>query len=122
VGSGAGRLTDADTELIWLAFGNPTQNTGAFRECFGKHRNLWRTAQIDAREVEGVNTQYLDELVAAYGADSDVVRVRVRGQFPSSSTMQFIPQDLAEAARRGRCRGIAHRSGDLRRRLCPLWR
>jgi hypothetical protein len=97
VGSGAGRaMTDADTELIWLAFGNPTQNTGAFRECFGKHRNLWRTAQIDAREVEGVNTQYLDELVAAYGADSDVVRVRVRGQFPSSSTMQFIPQDLAE--------------------------
>ncbi|PTR06967.1 MULTISPECIES: terminase [unclassified Novosphingobium] len=94
-----GALTDADTELIWLAFGNPTQNTGAFRECFAKHRNLWRTAQIDARTVEGVNTRYLDELVAAYGADSDVVRVRVRGQFPSSSSMQFIPQDLAEAAR-----------------------
>lgn len=94
-----GALTDADTELIWLAFGNPTQNTGAFRACFGKYRALWRTAQIDARTVEGVNHAYLDELVAAYGADSDVVRVRVRGLFPSSGSMQFIPLDLVEAAR-----------------------
>ncbi|WP_333835877.1 terminase [Novosphingobium sp.] len=95
-----GALTDEGTELIWLALGNPTQNTGAFRECFGKHRSLWRTAQIDAREVEGVNRAYLDELVAAYGEDSDVARVRVRGLFPSSGTMQFIPLDLVEAARR----------------------
>jgi len=95
-----GALTDAGTELLWLAFGNPTQNSGAFRACFGRQRALWRTAQIDAREVEGVNRAYLDELVAAYGADSDVVRVRVRGEFPSSSTMQFVPLDLAEAARR----------------------
>src|SRR3546814_5543735 len=26
-----GALTDENTEIIWLAFGNPTQNTGAFR-------------------------------------------------------------------------------------------
>src|SRR5690242_16210857 len=30
-----GAMTDEDTEIIWLAFGNPTQNTGRFRECFG---------------------------------------------------------------------------------------
>jgi hypothetical protein len=46
-----GALTDENTEIIWLAFGNPTLNTGAFRECFGRHRNLWRTAQIDSRTV-----------------------------------------------------------------------
>jgi hypothetical protein len=33
-----GALTDDQTEIIWLAYGNPTQNTGRFRECFGKHR------------------------------------------------------------------------------------
>ena len=27
-----GALTDEDTEIIWLAFGNPTRNTGRFRE------------------------------------------------------------------------------------------
>lgn len=94
-----GALTDAETEIIFLAFGNPTLNSGPFRECFGRHRHLWHAAQIDSRTVEGVNRAYLDELVATYGEDSDIVRVRVRGQFPSASSMQFIAGDLVEAAR-----------------------
>lgn len=94
-----GALTDAETEILFLAFGNPTLNSGPFRECFGRHRHLWHAAQIDSRNVEGVNRAYLDELVATYGEDSDIVRVRVRGQFPSASSMQFIAGDLVEAAR-----------------------
>ncbi len=31
-----GALTDEETEIIFLAFGNPTLNTGPFRECFGR--------------------------------------------------------------------------------------
>ena len=93
-----GALTDADTEIIWLAFGNPTLNTGAFRECFGKQRNLWKTRAIDSRTVEGTNKAYLDEIVRTYGEDSDIAKVRVRGLFPSASTMQFIPLGLVEAA------------------------
>lgn len=98
-----GALTDEGTEIIWLAFGNPTQNTGAFRECFGKHRNLWKTRNIDSRTVEGTNKKYLDELIDTYGIDSDVVKVRVLGQFPSASSMQFISQDDVDraAAREG---------------------
>jgi hypothetical protein len=94
-----GALTDEDTEIIWLAFGNPTQNTGPFRECFGRRRALWHTRQIDSRDVEGTNKAYLDELVRTYGEDSDVVKVRVRGQFPSASSLQFIPSGVVEAAR-----------------------
>lgn len=94
-----GALTDENTEIIWLAFGNPTLNTGSFRECFGKARNLWNTKQIDSREVEGTNKAYLEELVETYGIDSDVVRVRVLGQFPNASTMQFIASDVVEVAR-----------------------
>lgn len=94
-----GALTDLDTEIIWLAFGNPTRNTGRFRECFGKYRNLWKTRQIDSRTVEGTNKAYLDELVTTYGEDSDIVKVRVRGEFPSQSVAQFIATDLVEAAR-----------------------
>ncbi|MGY4399014.1 hypothetical protein ACVWZA_004226 [Sphingomonas sp. UYAg733] len=94
-----GALTDEQTEIIFLAFGNPTSNSGPFRGCFGAHRHLWNTAQIDSRTVEGTNKAYLDELVATYGADSDIVKVRVRGQFPSASSMQFIASDLVDAAR-----------------------
>ena len=95
-----GAMTDENTILIQIVFGNPTMNTGRFREFFRRYRNLMTyTAQIDSRTVEGTNRKYLDELVAAHGEDSDYVRVRVRGQFPSSSDRQFIPTDLVEAAR-----------------------
>ncbi len=94
-----GALTDEGTELIWIAFGNPTRNTGRFRECFGRFRHLWKTRHIDSRDVEGTNKKYLAELASTYGEESDIVKVRVRGLFPSASSMQFIPSDLVEAAR-----------------------
>jgi hypothetical protein len=93
-----GALTDEDTEILWIVRGNPTKSTGRFRECFGKHRNLWRTRNIDSRTVEGTNKAYLDELVQTYGLDSDIVKVRVLGQFPSASALQFIASDPVEAA------------------------
>lgn len=93
-----GALTDANTEILWLAFGNPTRNSGRFRECFRRHRKLWRTFQIDSRTVEGTNKEYLQEMVDTYGEDSDVVKVRIRGVFPSMSLKQFISSADAEAA------------------------
>ncbi|EBW1503727.1 terminase, partial [Salmonella enterica subsp. enterica serovar Saintpaul] len=54
-----GALTDEDTEIIWVAFGNPTRNTGRFRECFRKYKHRWKCAQIDSRTVEGTNKQQL---------------------------------------------------------------
>jgi hypothetical protein len=95
-----GALTDENTEIIWIAFGNPTMATGRFRECFGRQRHLWKTRQIDSRTVEGTNKAYLDELVATYGEDSDIAKVRVRGMFPSTSSMQFIATDQVDAARK----------------------
>lgn len=93
-----GALTDAGTEIIWLAFGNPTHATGAFRDCFGRQRALWQVAQIDSRDVEGTNKAYLDELVRTFGEDSDLARVRVRGCFPAANSSQFIAQNTIDAA------------------------
>jgi hypothetical protein len=93
-----GALTDEDTEILWLVYGNPTKNTGAFRETFGKNRALWRSKQIDSRSVEGTNKRYLQEIVDTYGIESDIAKVRVLGQFPSASSMQFIPSDVVTAA------------------------
>lgn len=95
-----GALTDEDTEIIWLAFGNPTRNTGRFRECFGRLRHRWKTRQLDSRTVTGTNKALIDEWVDDYGEDSDFVRVRVRGEFPRAGSMQFIASDVAEAARK----------------------
>jgi hypothetical protein len=95
-----GALTDATTEIIWLAFGNPTQNTGRFRECFGRYRHRWVTRQVDSRTVDGTNKEQLNKWVADYGEDSDFCRVRVRGEFPRAGSTQFIASDVVSAARR----------------------
>jgi hypothetical protein len=96
-----GALTDEDTEIIWVAFGNPTRNTGRFRQCFGRLRHRWGNQQIDSREVEGTNKAQMAVWVSDYGEDSDFVRIRVRGRFPRASSMQFISSELvAEAAKR----------------------
>jgi hypothetical protein len=95
-----GALTDSNTEILWIAFGNPTRNTGRFRECFGVYRHLWTTRQIDSRTVEGTNRAYFDELAQTYGEDSDFVRVRVRGVFPRAGVSQFIGSDLVEEAQK----------------------
>lgn len=94
-----GAMTDENTVIIWIVFGNPTRNSGRFRECFRRFRHRWVTRQIDSRTVEGTNKKYLDKLVADNGEDSDVVKIRVKGQFPAQSAMQFISADDADKAR-----------------------
>jgi hypothetical protein len=83
---------------VWLAFGNPTRNTGRFSQCFKKLRHRWITYTVDARKAKMANRAKLDKWVADYGEDSDFVRVRVMGKFPRSSSMQLISHDLAASA------------------------
>jgi hypothetical protein len=97
-----GALTDEETEIIWIAFGNPTLNNGRFRECFGRYKHRWITRQIDSRTVEGTNKAQLEKWVTDYGEDSDFVRVRVRGEFPRAGSTQFIAGDVVAAARNRR--------------------
>ena len=95
-----GALTDESTEIIWIVFGNPTQNTGRFRECFGKFKHRWIRRQIDSRTVEGTNKALLAKWVSDWGEDSDFVRIRVRGEFPRAGSSQFIAGDVVDAARK----------------------
>ena len=93
-----GALTDAGTEIVWIAFGNPTRTSGRFFECFHRFRARWHTQQVDSRAVSLTDRQQLARWVADYGEDSDFVRVRVRGQFPRAGSMQFIDSELVEHA------------------------
>ena len=95
-----GALTDKETEIIWCVFGNPTRNSGRFRECFRKHRNYWTTYQIDSRTVKISNKAKIEEWLEAYGEDSDFFKVRVRGVFPSASDLQFISTEIADKAQK----------------------
>jgi len=85
---------------IWIAFGNPTRNTGRFKECFpgGKFSHRWITRQIDSRTAKKADQKTIDKWIEDYGEDSDFVRVRVRGIFPRTSCKQFIGEDTVQGA------------------------
>lgn len=96
-----GALTDRDTEIIWLIFGNPTRASGRFRECFtgGIHADNWRTRQIDSRTVPTItNEKQINKWIATYGLDSDFVRIRVLGEFPKHGFMEFFSRTKVEEA------------------------
>lgn len=101
-----GALTDEKTEIMWFCFGNPTRNTGRFRQCFGRLRHRWGNQQIDSRKVEGTNKDQLQKWVDDYGEDSDFVRIRVRGLFPRASSMQLIPGDWVTNAQTREARSM----------------
>lgn len=94
-----GALSDEETEILWFAFGNPTRTDGRFYDCFHKQRQYWKHWKIDSRTASMTNKALLNSMVERYGEDSDIVKVRIRGEFPSASVSQFIPTDLVDAAK-----------------------
>ncbi|MDR3555551.1 MAG: hypothetical protein P4L55_12415 [Syntrophobacteraceae bacterium] len=94
-----GALTDEGTEIIWCVFGNPTRNRGRFKDCFaGQHAGRWVSRQIDSRTCAITNKEQIQQWVEDYGEDSDFLKVRVRGVFPSLSARQFISVTDVDAA------------------------
>lgn len=95
-----GAVTDADTEIIWAVFGNPTRNQGRFFDCFHKDKRLWTGRKIDSRTVAISNKSTIQQWAEEYGEDSDFFKVHVRGEFPSTSDNQFISPEITAAALR----------------------
>ena len=95
-----GALTDQNTQILWLVFGNPTRNKGRFRECFpgGRFGHRWKHYRVDSRQVSFTNKVQIDRWIQDYGEDHDFVRVRVKGIFPRIDAESFIPYDLARSA------------------------
>ncbi|RCL00930.1 MAG: hypothetical protein JSC189_001023 [Candidatus Tokpelaia sp. JSC189] len=116
-----GALSDEDTVIIWLVFGNPTRNSGRFRECFRKYRHRWVIRHIDSRTVEGTNREHLQRSVEDHGEDSDYVKVRIRGEFPSQSCMQFISLGDVDEARSRHLRAEQYQFAPVILGVDPAW-
>ncbi len=104
-----GALTDKGTQIIWAVFGNPTRNLGRFKDCFdgGRFHSQWDCKQVDSRTVSFTNKDQIAKWIAAYGDDSDFVRIRVYGMFPRVGEMEFFSnEDVQAAANRETVSGI----------------
>ena len=89
----------SDGHPMIFDFGNGTKNTGEFFEnCVGKMKHRYKVRSIDSRSVKITNKALLDQWIADYGIDSDFVKVRIRGMFPSQASTQFIPTEMVVAA------------------------
>ncbi len=93
-----GAMFEANTELLWIATGNPTRASGRFRQCFEDHKDFWKCFTVDSRSVPWTNKDRIDRAIALYGLDSDYVKVRFLGLFPDTSTNQLFPTSLVKEA------------------------
>ena len=94
---------------IWLIFGNPTNNTGAFFEaCFGNAMHRWHQIIVDARGCKYADQNQISDWLEDHGEESDFFRVRVRGLSPKQSITNLIGVEIAQSA------GMRHLDA-------PLW-
>lgn len=98
-----------DGEGFFFSFGNPTRPDGPFFDCFTKYADLFDLENIDSREVTHTNKQAISDIIRKYGEDSDEVKVRVRGVFPTQSFNGFIS---AEAVLLGQTRRLDRDDGE----------
>lgn len=84
-----GTLTGANNKLIMM--GNPTKVTGAFHDAFTVDRSIYYCMTVSSRNSPRTNKENIASLDRKYGKDSNVVRVRVDGEFPEQDDDVFIP-------------------------------
>ncbi|WP_374019015.1 phage terminase large subunit [Paenibacillus thiaminolyticus] len=91
-----GTLSGPENKLLMC--GNPTRTSGYFYRSHHQNRADFRTHKVSSRDSKRTNRKNIERLEKQYGKDSDVVRVRVEGEFPKSEPDTFIALELAEAA------------------------
>lgn len=90
-----------DGEPMSFDFGNPTRKSGWFYEnTAGKAKDRYITRSIDSRTCYIPNKALIDEWRQDWGEDSNLFKVKVRGMFPTVASMQFMDNELVEAAAR----------------------
>lgn len=89
-----GTLSGENNKLLMC--GNPTKTSGTFFDSHTSDRALYKCYTVSSKNSERTNKENIDSLIKKYGWDSNVVRVRVRGEFPNQEDDVFIPLSVIE--------------------------
>ena len=81
-----------------LMIGNPNKSTGYFSRAFRDGRWLWHCLHWPWRKNPWSSETYPEQMAREYGAHSNVYKIRVLGDFPTSEDNAVIQLDLVEAA------------------------
>jgi len=91
-----GTLTGVDNKLLLM--GNPNRIEGVFFDAFNKDRDKFKTHTVSSRDSKRTSKDNIAMLESKYGKDSDVVRVRIDGNFPKGALDSFISLETVELA------------------------
>lgn len=89
-----GTLSGENNKL--LLCGNPTRSSGAFYDAFHADREIYKQHTVSSQDSPRTNKENIAALIRKYGENSNVVRVRVKGEFPNDEDDVFISSSLTE--------------------------
>ena len=89
-----GTLSGENNKLLMC--GNPTKTEGTFFDAFHGDRAQYSLHTVSSRDSKRTNKDNIASLDRKYGRESNVVRVRVDGEFPSQEDDVFIPLSWLE--------------------------
>lgn len=79
-----------------LMCGNPTRTSGTFFDAFNGDRSQYKCHTVSSRNSPRTNKENIASLDRKYGKKSNVVRVRVDGEFPEQEDDVFIMLSIIE--------------------------
>lgn len=91
-------LSGGNNKLLMCA--NPTRTTGTFYDSHNRDRGLYRCHKVSSLDSTRTNKQNIAAFIRKYGEYSNVVKVRVYGDFPEQEDDVFIALPLIEQTAR----------------------
>ena len=83
-----GTLSGHNNKLLMC--GNPTRTSGTFYDAFTSDRGIYVCHTVSSLDSSRTSKDNIDSLMRKYGKDSNVVRVRVYGEFPEQEDDVFM--------------------------------
>jgi hypothetical protein len=89
-----GTLSGENNKLLMC--GNPTRTSGTFFDAFNGDRSIYKCHTVSSLNSPRTNKENIQSLIRKYGEDSNVVRVRVKGDFPNQEDDVFMQLSIIE--------------------------
>lgn len=87
-------LSGKNNKLLMCA--NPTRTTGTFYDSHNRDRGMYKCHRVSSLDSERTNKENIESFIRKYGEHSNVVKVRVYGDFPAQEDDVFLPLPLIE--------------------------
>lgn len=94
--SAAGSMSGHEATTVLIS--NPTRNTGLFFKTHHQLSSDWKTMHVSCLDNPLVSTDFVAQIKATYGENSNAYRVRVLGDFALRDDDSLIAADLVDAA------------------------